>query len=137
MGTNYYAQVNTCKECNKPEYELHIGKLSWGWSFGFRGYTKHQVTENVELNLDTWEKWKAFLSEGNVKIVDEYGEEETFESFCKLVEDRQKQFKFNHAYVVNHPEEYPDLQMNDLDQEYKSKNWVDDKGYGFTDWEFC
>jgi hypothetical protein len=137
MGTNFYARVNTCEHCNKPDYELHIGKQSIGWQFGFRGYVNYQPIDGVELNLDSWQKWKSFLNHKTVRIVDEYGEEVKFSEFAKFVEASQLGCKLNHAYCVLHPEECPEGGFEHLDREYIDKHWLDRDGYGFSDWVFC
>lgn len=37
MGTNFYWRDSPCGTCGRYE-EIHVGKRSAGWSFGFRAY---------------------------------------------------------------------------------------------------
>lgn len=79
MGTNYY--VDADPTCNNPAHttQLHIGKSSWGWEFGFRAYP--------DLSLASWAQWRVFL-QGRT-IVDEYDETVTYAEFVAIVEDRR------------------------------------------------
>lgn len=73
MGTNYYWVENECECCNRKEL-FHIGKRSYGWAFTFKGYN----------NLKSWNEYKEFLK--NKKILDEYDDEVSFESFVLMIE---------------------------------------------------
>ena len=77
MGTNYYAKINCCKLCGKPEKEVHIGKDSAGWKFV------------IELNSEYFtnlEELYAFMQQSNVRIFDEYGKEVTYEDIIDIIE---------------------------------------------------
>ncbi len=53
MGTNFYYRTNICGHCDRHK-EIHVGKSSGGWSFGFRGYP-HELfdAEHPEWGHDT------------------------------------------------------------------------------------
>jgi hypothetical protein len=81
MGTNYYTATEPCeKACEhcSQQTELHIGKSSGGWKFGFRGHP--------DLGLTSWSAWQAFLV--GRPITDEYGAARTLDEFRKVVEER-------------------------------------------------
>lgn len=83
MGTNFYYQEPISLNSFIYLHPVHIGKSSCGWMFGLR--------TDKELNLLTWNDWKAFLKDKT--IVDEYDNEWTFEDFCQKVENRPKDWK--------------------------------------------
>lgn len=45
MGTNYYWRKSECSHCGRYQ-EVHVGKNSVGWSFGFRGYRHRLLSED-------------------------------------------------------------------------------------------
>lgn len=136
MGTNYYAQLNVCDKCNKPEDVLHIGKSSCGWTFMFRGYRNHYIREGFEVNLDSWQKWQLFLKQPNIQIINEYDEIITYDDFYRLVEDKKNE-TFNHAKLTI--EKSPEIfyKPEFISEEYIRQNWIDSDGNSFTDTEFC
>ena len=76
MGTNYYAQINKCKVCGKPDDEIHIGKSSYGWRF------------NIQINFEFYKDWREFVSFINrkdVKLYDEYKTEISSEDLLSLI----------------------------------------------------
>ena len=83
MGTNFYATVNSCKHCDRSD-TLHIGKSSAGWAFSLRVHEEHGLT--------SWDAWCEFLrrkaAEGDLVIVDEYGEQKSAEEFIDYVPRR-------------------------------------------------
>ena len=80
MGTNYYAAGEAT--CNNPSHtpQLHVGKSSGGWKFGFHGIPDH------EPPLTSWRAWREFLA-GRV-ITDEYDREVPLDEFVNVVEKR-------------------------------------------------
>lgn len=58
MGTNYYVKPNFCQYCNHKPEDVHIGKNSMGWKFGFNNKFK------------TAKEWFEYLSDK--RIYDEY-----------------------------------------------------------------
>lgn len=80
MGTNYYARINICKECKRPEQEIHLGKNSFGWTFSFQ-YNEGQYYKNVK-EMAEWLKDK--------RIFDEYGDECSADAFWKMVSAKQE-----------------------------------------------
>lgn len=79
MGTNYYAKINICHTCHRPEEEIHLGKSSWGWQFLF-AYNDGDYYKDV-AQLKDWLKDK--------EIFDEYDRPVTHEDFWKMIEDKQ------------------------------------------------
>lgn len=65
-------------EMNK---EIHIGKRSGGWKFLFN----HQNGKYFDPQHQ--ESLKAWLNDPHYKIVDEYGDEFTFEEFWQMARD--------------------------------------------------
>lgn len=107
MGTNYYAHVNPCSECGKPEEKLHLGKSSGGWKFCFRDRDEYSdITE-----------FQTFIRLDYVKLVDEYGREISPDDFMEKVEGKQDER--SHIESVD-----------------KTEDWRSVEGYEFFDREF-
>lgn len=109
MGTNYYAHVNVCSKCKKPEDEIHIGKSSWGWVFNF--------AVDYEFGIACFKDWEKFLYKKGIIIKNEYGDKIGVLEFFDLVESKQNEPN-NHGRL--HPEHA----------------YVDADGYSFMDCEF-
>ncbi len=92
-GTNYYHRKNTCKCCGRYD-EVHIGKASIGWSFGFHG------TDEIRSTLD----WMEELRTG--QIFDEYGSELSSDEFWDLV--AVSRGKLNYAIERPGPNDWMD-----------------------------
>ena len=107
MGTNYHIKENDCRKCGRFD-EIHLGKNSWGWQFGFQ-YNGGQYYKNVE-EMKAWLKGK--------QIWNEYDEKVSYEDFWKMVKAEQVEKNLNHA-----------------SEHMTSYNRVID-GYSFTDCEF-
>ncbi len=101
MGTNYYAREEICKECGHAKKETHIGKSSWGWTFGF-----HALDD-----IRSYKEWLMFLEQKDVKIFDEYNEEISLKDFKELVESKKKE-KYNHTKEHPDEEHYLDAEGN-------------------------
>lgn len=91
MGTNFYARIGVCKHCLAPKQEVHIGKSSIGWTFGF------QSTDEIR----SYKAWLKQLKKSNVEIYDEYGKRWCINDFKELVENKRTE-KNKHAVM------YPD-----------------------------
>lgn len=114
MGTNYYA-VSKKPTARNP---LHIGKSSMGWRFHFRKYkSAWEVPFDWEYPLNTYERWKEFLTEneknGKMVILDEYDDPISTKDFLALVAEKQK---------IKNPDDFTYAE--------------DINGYRFTDGEF-
>lgn len=81
MGTNYYVPTDKCKECGRSDGDIHIGKSSYGWEFCFQanGWSYYN-------DIDEMREWLK-----DKKIVDEYGEEISYDDFWKMVEIKQRE----------------------------------------------
>lgn len=79
MGTNYYARINTCPTCHRPEEEIHLGKSSMGWQFLF-AYNGGDYYKDVD-ELKEWLKGKT--------IFDEYDRAVSHDDFWSLIEAKQ------------------------------------------------
>lgn len=108
MGTNYYARYKICDKCKRYN-EIHIGKSSAGWQFGF-----HATDE-----IKSFKDWVVFLSKEDVKIFDEYRKEISFKDFIELVKEKQKPIYDNHVEIYK-----------------EGGNYLDKDGYGFSPEEF-
>ncbi len=103
MGTNYYARINICKCCGKPEEEIHIGKSSAGWTFTFH------ATEKIR----SYKEWLKILSKKETEIYNEYDEKVYIKDFKRMVENKRTE-KNNQAR--DYPEEgsYLDEEGNSM-----------------------
>ena len=95
MGTNYYAQEDSCETCNRcaEEKRYHIGKASGGWRFSLhvKGNITDYNTQDYELPAGSFsclEDWKHYLSADNVKIFDEYSCEYTLDDLLEIITER-------------------------------------------------
>ncbi|WP_433731062.1 hypothetical protein ACQP2Y_21720 [Actinoplanes sp. CA-051413] len=83
MGTNFFYRTNVCGHCDRYQ-EVHVGKRSAGWSFGFRGYP-HTLfdVEHPEWGYDTESPfgfpvlsradWRKVFADTPGELWDEYG----------------------------------------------------------------
>ena len=149
MGTNFYAQHIPSKEEKQKLQEFmdnddftglqdylievnkryHIGKRSGGWQFLFA----IQDCDGPMPWTDSIDSISEYLSRQDVKIVDEYGEEFTFEQFWNdevgeaLYNDPEKYINTEQYYA-----KYPNLYYRFDNNEYTSQ-----EGLRFCkDW-FC
>lgn len=111
MGTNYYAHVESCPECGRPQQEVHIGKQSARWKFLFRSYAVGNPIENVALT--SFKQWNWFLEQSYVEIFDEYGEEVAAPIFLQEVVKRQ--VCASHTFTID-GQVYPDSDGYNFDQ---------------------
>lgn len=78
MGTNYYAEIDCCKECGRSAETKHIGKSSAGWCFSL----------HVDDEIDSLCAWVKFLSKDNVTIKSEYGDVLTIDYMVDVIAGR-------------------------------------------------
>lgn len=83
MGTNYYWRDQPCAHCHRYE-EIHVGKNSGGWTFGFRAWPHrlldeehpewgHAETSPVGFAVFSRADWRRVFSERTGELFDEYG----------------------------------------------------------------
>jgi len=132
VGTNYFLRLNECPGCGRYD-ELHIGKLSGGWEFGFQGYDVEDIPPIIFHggHIRSWADWKDALSRG--RIFDEYGREVSEEKFVQIVESSRgiwgpdgKPTQNHYDYCQQH---YPSSIHPDLE-------WKDSEGWSFSLGEF-
>jgi hypothetical protein len=102
MGTNYYVRYNICKKCNRYD-ELHLGKSSIGWVFGFRGHE----------NIESFREWEKFIKDNNCLIYDEYGRKHHWNDFLKLVDRKSGGSK--HTLDKYHREDIDGYSFTDIE----------------------
>ena len=105
MGTNYYVILNHCDHCGRGD-RVHIGKSSFGWTFGFRGYTSAYDCNGLVTPIKSYQDWITYI--GDKRIENEYGEKFTLNDFMDIVKSK-KDGQRNHAI------------------ESQKNNWIDNK----------
>lgn len=84
MGTNFYWRDSACAHCNRYE-EIHVGKRSAGWSFGFRAWPHqlmnadhpdwgHNPASPFGFKVMKREEWRKVFAERTGQLFDEYGQ---------------------------------------------------------------
>lgn len=76
MGTNYYWRYAQCAACDRYD-QVHIGKSSWGWSFGFHGFRNSDrdwQPEPFGCPVVSRADWIDVLKEHPGVLVNEYDE---------------------------------------------------------------
>lgn len=122
MSTNFYLPQtcpNPCAHCSVED--LHIGKRSVGWQFGFRAYP----------DIRSRKDWEARVAEVGT-VTDEYGQEYTPERFWAEVDATREPWGPNGVTPKSHygMRGQDNIPLNDPD------NFLDDQGWDFTDHEF-
>jgi organic radical activating enzyme len=83
MGTNYYVRTpaceTACEHCSEA-HEVHLGKSSWGWKFGFQAQPEWPRDQALTL-------WKALAQSG--QIFSEYREPVGFDELWEMIQDKQ------------------------------------------------
>jgi len=122
MGTNFYMRETSVDVVSQEAvYEdMHIGKRSGGWVFGFSGVNHRSVM--------AWRfAIKQYVKAG-FQIVDEYGTPYTPEEFWEAVEATKKPWGPKKTVpLVNAKSQFESDQR---------KRWVDE-GFSFYNGEFC
>ena len=136
MGTNYYHQSDCCKHCKRSD-KRHIGKSSKGWQFSFQGYKADKFPEDGDIKVSNLEiksykdwlavLWKSLKIDKTGKIINEYGNEISFDDFVLMVKNHQGEP--NNQY--DHCSERQAEHVFDM-----SRDWKDEEGYAFTLAEF-
>lgn len=133
MGTNYYVRVPVlkCPHCggDTPEgfEDVHIGKLSGGWEFIFRGYKDDSTMPEISSIKD----WLMFLDAK--KIFDEYGVEYTITQFVDLVKDSRETWLVDGK--VKHPQNHFKYCLEHHPRNMEDQ-WLDADGWSFNAREF-
>ncbi len=130
MGTNYFLITK-----NEVDENKHIGKSSMGWQFIFRGYPKEFI---FSLN-----DWKTLINEPSNLVINEYGEIIDKATFYQGIEAVTRKEMLN-AYNVLHKvpmnkKERVKFELDKDKENYDSsirKEWKDDEGYCFFEYEF-
>lgn len=112
MGTNYYTTEKPCPTCGHAEEGRHLGKLSTGWVFCFRG------TPGIRNFSD----WKAAIEHDLAKglvIVEGSNNEFPFQALLRIIALA--------AGGRQQAKDYPD----------GGNSWIDWNGHSFTGVDFC
>ena len=133
MGVNYYVKISRKQKDkinNDPEisslvkhcidkFELHIGKLSAGLPFVFQLH-RQVYFKGGYIDLDTYNKWKDFISQDTLEIWNEYNELIDKNDFFKIVDES----KYNW--------------MDEYDSEHIHTHYLHDlQGWRFIEGDFC
>lgn len=119
MGTNYYADVSTCKCCNRTD-TYHLGKSSAGWTFTF------QAIDNDGVVVRNYDQWLELIKRAD-RVYDEYGDDQTAEQMVALVEGKRKAPN-NHTIYMN--TEY--RKINSWYRPDGTQYWLDQYGNSFS-----
>lgn len=121
MSTNFYLPQtcpNPCDHCSVED--LHIGKRSVGWQFGFRAHA------DIRSRRD----WETRVAEVGT-VTDEYGQEYTPEQFWDEVDATRDPRPDGSAPLTHYGMRgRQNIPMDD------PKNFLDDQGWDFTEHEF-
>lgn len=85
MGTNFYWRDSPCTHCERFE-EIHVGKRSAGWSFGFRAYPHRLMNADYPdwgfdpqspfgFEVASRADWRKVFADRPGKLFTEYREE--------------------------------------------------------------
>lgn len=119
MGCNYYARINCCEKCSKPDKTLHIGKSSYGWTFSFQALRYWDAPD--EKPIDSEQRWREVLSSASIRIFNEYDKECDKNEFWKMVDEKRDSKNNQTLYCQEH---YP--------HEVSKDNFLDAKGNSFS-----
>lgn len=133
MGVNYYAKISRKQKDkinNDPEisslvkqcidnYELHIGKLSAGLPFTFQLH-REVYFRGGQVDLDTYNKWKDFISQDTLEIWNEYNELVDKNDFFRIVDESKNN------------------KMKEYDSKHIHTHYLHDlQGWRFIEGDFC
>ena len=106
---------------DEAKHKYHIGKRSCGWQFMFVPHISKRTGEIISPWEDTLASIKEYLSRDDVRIVDEYGEEYTCESFFEEI----KGILYHSEHAINGYDQVDDVNSrvyyNVSDVEYTTK----------------
>ena len=128
MGTNIYLQcpdLPACQCCGRSFFEpdIHLGKSSMGWTFGFAG-NRDPETGPLVTTLEEWTaNIKAHLAKGWT-LKDEYEQPESLPDLLAHIESKRKETRNLTTYCRVH---YPG---------HVERSWLDSHGHSFTEGEF-
>ena len=124
MGTNYYSVTKRYRDLDKryrdlesrqdtrlryetlgTQEKLHIGKCSGGWHFGL-----HVIPE---IGICDIEGWVPYLLSSDRVIVDEYGEELTYEELISVITQRGRKEPNDWSNEMLH-RNFAELGLNNL-----------------------
>ena len=94
MGTNYYwqqAPEKPCHACGHGDtYEpVHIGKSSFGWVFTLRVYPDG-IEPGSGTRINDLDDWRHIWRDREGTIVDEYGEELSWQKLEEIITERDR-----------------------------------------------
>ncbi len=143
MGTNYYLQKLDSE--TKRARDIHICKISSGWTPSMRGYRDGEYVRQGEgdwyqNDLRTWLDWKWYLLKETKKggiIFDEYDEPISLKKFIKHIQTWQDGDCHDGTPKSNHAVEARKGSFSDgIMDSHAESCWVDSEGYSFHDGEF-
>lgn len=85
MGTNFYWRDRPCGSCGRFD-DIHVGKRSAGWSFGFRAYRHELLNPNhpawghshvspFGVPIRSRADWRTVFTTRTGALFDEYGKQ--------------------------------------------------------------
>lgn len=115
MSTNFYAVT---PDTAPGDEGLHIGQHAAGNEFLFRAHP--------ELGLTNCDAWYRYLSQGQIRIIAEYGVEESLTEFWRDATLRPAD--------VGGPNV---MRSRWRGSAHRKDEWTDDHGHPFANYEFC
>jgi hypothetical protein len=137
VGTNFEWRDVPCGHCGRSDPEIHVGKRSAGWSFGFQGYP-HQLVDEAHPDwgfgpqspfgfpVMSRADWRTvFTTTRPGTLVDEYGQtvDDPVAWLDALPAPDADQIARERAWMV-------------LPTWYVDDDWRDPEGFRFTAREF-
>ena len=131
MSTNFYAVKrcpNPCAHCQPTQ--LHIGKRSGGWTFGFEAHPHWVDAGPDDIVLESRSQWREYLRRPNIVIEDEYGIEYTPDEFDAMVDATREPWGPDGIQPRTH---------SDLDNwgNRDARQFRDPEGWDFWRGDFC
>lgn len=136
MSTNFYWRDKPCGHCGRYE-EIHVGKSSGGWSFGFRAWPHRLMNEEYpDWGHDPWSPfgfpvvsradWAKVFAERPGELWDEYGRqvEDPLAWLDELTPPDATKRRWENGHMGPHWHRDPD------------QEWRDPEGFRFSAREF-
>lgn len=121
MSTNYYLPQKCAEACSHCSVEdLHVGKRSMGWTFGF------QALPGIRARKD----WEAQIAQVG-KVVDEYGVEHSPEEFWAIVDETREASDGRAPLVRAKSKGRHGIPIDD-----DPRSYLDPEGWDFTEHTF-
>lgn len=149
MGTNYYWRQQISGGWDRKYEEIHVGKNSIGWSFGFHAVVaplKHDGNGTDTIfgyDVTTRQDWMRVFTTEPGYLINEYDEKiddpitwlkewEAPSAEQIATEERNT----THSVISN---TFAGLEtdMGNRNSWYDDRNWRDDEGFRFTTDDFC